>query len=426
VINKAKFVSLYKHHQVILDIIKLPPGTEELTPKIEAFLQYLDDKPGVKDLLTEKVNKLKGLHPAEQLPLLQFYAYSAGLISNLALDEEAVRSFFYESEQGRASSSSNPSSSGQSIYDLIVSCKFAPHRFQLLENVLKMIKNKIPADRITRWESHWTRLSALILFPKIQEDEVNRILDAVNRRADLKDDIYQKILISFMLEMCNIKPAENFRIVHEMILEKLKSRMKTSVLLEQLQAYENIIRLYGTEALINSIQSGGDPTQYFADRFESTFGIQNVENVAGKYSATFANFRDSMALFTYWSGIQRLHSAGADVVKETFKKYLKSVLDGVFREQRYDSSLNQHLKHIFSNADGEHARGVWMANRPQQPLQVQGTLSVIDYRQKIKEKVVTDGHLPLGEYPLLEDYLLNGTKPLPPRASQGESCRFER
>jgi len=255
VIDRDDFGLLFEDHGAIFDIIKLSPGTkEDLKPKIERFLKYIEDKPTLHGLLFEKISALKKEHQSVKIPLLQFYAYTAGLISSFS--KETVKSYFSENEMRNSSSNLEKTASKQSLFELILSYKFAPHRYDFLLGIVQMIDRNISINNISSWTNRWTQLSVLTLVPYINIDNatsINNILVAIDKRTEFQDEVFLNTLISFLLEMSRIVSPEDSKIILTMINDKLNSTNKTSALLKEFQAYENLSKLYGKEALLDTI-----------------------------------------------------------------------------------------------------------------------------------------------------------------------------
>ncbi len=395
-----------KTYSPILNILKMDENSEEpLTEKIRILKAFFNANEKLIPLLSY-LEDIESKHPAEQLPLLRFIAYTAGLMLTLPV-EQAARFLSPITNTSGPSSSNQPVSHEETLLHLIYHHKFAPHRYAFINQVVHIAETNPDyfVHNVLKWQNNWTKLASLTL--SYAENDGDKILNLIDKN-NFKDHIHFNTLISYLAEV-----SRNRYLYHgnlELVLRRTKNAIEQynkPILLRTLTAYENISKLYGIDAFLSCMESGEDPKAYFSSRFEATFDFGNIDNLADKYHNTFAQFRDPLGIFVYMGSLKAIQLSDEGVIK-AFKTYIISVLNNEFYNLRYNESLNPHLQTIFSAPGGQATKESWRNNRLPEPLNTSGKCSAINYRDFFIKKIMTDKHLEsIQNFPRLEKYLQN-------------------
>jgi hypothetical protein len=72
----------------------------------------------------------------------------------------------------------------------------------------------------------------------------------------------------------------------------------------------------------------------------------DIDNLPSKYAATLGKWRNLPAVFSY---LESLKSQGNKDYIDIYESFIKSVIDGQFKENRYSLESNIHLREVFTN-----------------------------------------------------------------------------
>ena len=76
---------------------------------------------------------------------------------------------------------------------------------------------------------------------------------------------------------------------------------------------------------------------------DTLLDLSGIDNLADRYLEAFENTRVPMALETYMKGIRTL---GGELVKKTLERFVRSILLGTFKEERYNTTISPHLARL--------------------------------------------------------------------------------
>ena len=175
---------------------------EPLTQKIEAFRNFVKAEEKLTPLHTY-LEDIESKHPAEQLPLLRFVAYTAGLMLTLP-SEQAARFLSPVTNSCGPSSSNQAVSDADTLLQLIYNHKFAPHRYTFINQAVHIAETNPNYfdQKLPGWQNNWTKLASLTLgFTGNDGDEILNLIDKNNFR----DNIHFNTLISYLAEICRYR-----------------------------------------------------------------------------------------------------------------------------------------------------------------------------------------------------------------------------
>jgi len=135
--------------------------------------------------------------------------------------------------------------------------------------------------------------------------------------------------------MLSKKDAEVLRSAH---FEKI---LKTMRIVEDLLTFEQHDQL----KQISDIDAfSGVMEKLFVKEFGS-----KINHFTDKYMQTFGTFRQKNAVLTYLGRLKTLPSPKKEEALNLLNSFVAQVLNGAFKEMRYDLSKNSHLKRFFGN-----------------------------------------------------------------------------
>lgn len=373
----------------ILNILNISDIDERpLTNEMRDLRQYISGNPLLNQLSPYIDDIENNTKPYLQPSSLKFIAFAIGVCSHLSGEQVAV---LLDSELcGPIFNSKKRPASYYSILDLIYNHKFYPVRYFLLLETIQIIKNvPVYLNILPYYKNIWTKVAALAFgsfFKHAQLEQVQDILQCINVE-EFKDDYHFNRVLSFMEGLVHNKFYEEER-PSGLVLQKLQEILSTPALrskqkkgevresrmsriMNALIAYECVCNLVGPDAMVDSIESGKDPKALLVDRFQSIFRLTGLPAIMTKYEQSFANFRDPLSIFIFRMRLNQLPSGKTNTeIRKCFDLYVMSVLEGTFKDLRYNKLMSKHLSKIFEGAEGEEARVAWMENRPAEYLYI--------------------------------------------------------
>lgn len=167
------------------------------------------------------------------------------------------------------------------------------------------------------------------------------------------------------------------------------------------------------------IDEGSDMTKVVVEALQSSgmLSVTGIEDVAAKYLDTFGAMRVSGALSTYLS---RLSARDDPSLKEIVQRFVTSVLEGTFREERYQVAGSPHLMTIASSHPALWAE--WQKTPSAKPVMATGKKSEIVFEEFLRDKILTHRHA-ADKMPYLQRFL--ETHERPAEASEAERLAIE-
>lgn len=182
--------------------------------------------------------------------------------------------------------------------------------------------------------------------------------------------------------------TRNVQIASDLILLKKENALKEAASLDEI---ENImVQMYG-----------------------EILGDNKIDGISEKYLATFGQFRNKQALWTYYAKLSTLEPTQKKAALPMFQLYVASVLEGTFSKTRYQET--KHLTTIFGAR--EDLRSIWKGGATfseEELLQEESGRDSLSNEVLIpffQKKVLKKGHLDQEEiYPHLFEFLKNPQK----------------
>ncbi len=145
-----------------------------------------------------------------------------------------------------------------------------------------------------------------------------------------------------------------------------------------------------------------DPIDEFSASFEKLVPLKDFKgNVSDRYEKIFAKSRNPYGLITYAAGLKTLNDLE---VMECLGRFVSAVFNGTFKETRYDTANNLHIKTI-SESHLEILK-LWKQNSEKTLEISQEEENNKDFNTKewLRTKLITDRHLGETKIPFIEDY----------------------
>ncbi len=150
--------------------------------------------------------------------------------------------------------------------------------------------------------------------------------------------------------------------------------------------------------------STDDPVKVFSALLESLIPIKDVKGVSERYNETFAKSRNPYGVITYAAGLKTLNEPA---VMDCLGQYVSSVFNDKFKDTRYDTTRNPHLKTIAESHPN--ITTLWRKDIDK-PISLEGEKKEdFDPKKWIELKLSKDKHFFGKTLPFIEDYYKTNT-----------------
>ena len=354
-----------------------------------------DTKVKLEDLFSENVKKAKK-EKNGRYPLFRWLSFSLLYLSTF---NEEKKKIIKDSK----------------ILEKIYNYRDPEMRYSLLRNLYFLtLENEDVLKDISK-KKKWVQLTETLLvrlLPSgISKKDLSKTLTLIEKEKRFNDCNNEKILVDFVcaLMKTNIKPKKKLKCLRIALKNKsFKDKLKA------LRLMSVILTIFGEDRFIKEVLEAKNPDleEIFSNSFNELFSIGEIEDLSETYEKTFGQFRDPIALYTYLGSVKKLPEYKREEVSEVLTKYVKSVITGKYPKKRYKTEDNSHLQTISANRDG--LLDEWQ-KKPETKM-VEEVLSTsekdsgkdkLDFHKFVKDKIETDGHLEIDDYPDLQSYLDN-------------------
>jgi hypothetical protein len=141
--------------------------------------------------------------------------------------------------------------------------------------------------------------------------------------------------------------------------EKVKKEISTKEELTKndLAALTNILQMLGKKEMFDFVapeNKNVSAETFFQNNFKKFFDVDEAEleklgmTFEDQYKKTFGQFRDPLALFSYYKGINRLPPNEKIPVLATLNTFVNTVLREDFKDVRYNPENSAHLTKVFN------------------------------------------------------------------------------
>lgn len=328
---------------------RLPPT--EMVP----FEAFMSDHP-VLHCLKPMIEDIKEKDPFVQQALMQWASFAASILLPLTAMQAAVvlRS---------------------GLLTDIYKHQVQANRFEFMQELGTMLEKdpETLLKAIQPTDKRWKRLSVVPIY-HLRELGLNKALcdELLTRigKLDFRDTKRFNTLLQFLFEVIKQGPykEEELTSIAGMMREILstKAESKHAGIVEisnKFQVYTDILQIFGKEALLSTFKAKSAPQLFFLERFKSLFKVNDEVNFKENYQNTFARFNPPSSLYTYLRAVNRLPDEDRERVHRVLNDYVNAVLDGKFREVRYDIKLNRHLEIVFGLRKNFKDKEMWMDNQ---------------------------------------------------------------
>ncbi len=148
-----------------------------------------------------------------------------------------------------------------------------------------------------------------------------------------------------------------------------------------------------------------NPLSEFLASFQRLIPVDYEGDISERYDEIFGPSRNPYGLITYAAGLKTLNEPK---LMKCLGEYVSAVFKGTFKEKRYETTNNPHLKKLSES----HADLLQQWKEDFKPLEIslEGEIKeVFDPREWIKTKLITDRHLRETPIPFIEDYFKANT-----------------
>jgi hypothetical protein len=184
-------------------------------------------------------------------------------------------------------------------------------------------------------------LSVVTLYAPYEPEEADKIADCI-----IKALKQPEILGKTKKKVTLAAQEGDEKIEQETHLLKKEEQTK-----KDLASLMNILQIFGKNELFDFVNPENDnvsAVSFFQISFKKLFAVEEFPDFEKRYQETFGNFRDPMALFTYYKAVNRLPNDVKIVVMATLNAYVNAVLRGDFQELRSNPASSAHLQCIYT------------------------------------------------------------------------------
>lgn len=397
--QQCKGVALLDHMKGIQPYISLYFGDRAEVEKGAAF--FPESHP-----LHPVYSRILSISDSElQLRLRQWVSYSAGALHHLDQEQRALLK-------------------SNGILLQLLSYRNPHHRYPLLRYLSHLDISAIPSALRPHAQLCWIAFKALET-KGFSSEWALRCVARIHGVRGLRDSRRLGHVMTLLLTLC-AEPHFN-----QTEIQLLQAAIETALMQQQpkklprgtvdpkstiqmvtedLRTINDIWHSFGKKVLMKGLENGDELRSIFTREFQALFDLPSGSN--DQYQSTFAQFRDSSALLTYLGSVMRLPASDRTKTKAALSQYVQAVLEGKFKELRYDPEQSPHLKLLFEHDATLKAK--WLDAAEAKTVEIQASEEAVNYREFFFTKIILDKHLPAPEnHPALIAYL-NGAAPSNP------------
>ncbi len=168
---------------------------------------------------------------------------------------------------------------------------------------------------------------------------------------------------------------------------------------------------FGKEKEIKELEDSSLLLGILEREFIERLGLTHTEDFFTIFLKFQESFRTKDAVFTYAAAIERLPPYEKELSKPVLQRYVQGILDGSFKDKRYEKENNPHLQEVFKDPTLEEEwkkgaeyslesflsedKGSFKEDKP------------IDFRAFFIEKIMRDRHFPKDSIPYVTEFLEN-------------------
>lgn len=221
-------------------------------------------------------------------------------------------------------------------------------------------------------------------------------------------------------ELTGKEKSDLVRGIFSLAQEAASSKQKASIIIREFRLLETIIatkKFKELKEMLLQMQELKTPftslQEIIKSLFKNIIGEIDVKEFSEKFEKTFLAARQPLAFITYATKLSD---------KPEMVPYLKAffidVLEGNTRNSRYKSVKNDHLDTVFSWKKNPEEKAAWehiwkigcskpLDSTPTETDEKLHKEKELDIQKILFEKICTDKHIELKEYPIIAQYLQN-------------------
>ncbi len=267
-----------------------------------------------------------------------------------------------------------------------------------------------------RYAPRGTKGLPLIAIPFFQlqnlgaeEEKLKQIAKTLKREQNKSDILKNPVTVQTILHMVHLLASTDIFSSDEKVLamDRIFFKQDKSIednigtLLKRIAAANGLLQMQNKEWP----KSLKDINEEFRASFEKLIPIDFKGVVSKRYDEIFGSSRNPYGLIIYAAGLQTL---GEPEVMNCLGAYVSTVFNGTFKETRYDTDKNPHLKTIAEARPDLIEQ--WKQNS-EKPFEISQKEEKRDFNCKewIKTKLIDDRHLGQTKIPFIENYFKANT-----------------
>lgn len=260
---------------------------------------------------------------------------------------------------------------------------------------------KIPASK-------HTNLSAIALCAMkqegIPEETLTLIAKSINTDREFRNSKNEKILLNVLLGLIEAKTlsAKDKEYVLKLAFVDPEKTLQRLSVFQAIMIHDSSLLTMENLSKVND-----DLGQIVFTLFQKVIPIGNIDDFSAKYLKYLEAFRRPEAILTYAGKLATLND-GADVTLALLGRYLESVFNETFKQERYRTDLSVHLKQVFSDdrLKNEWIKGQqWSLETLLKGNNQEKNQQSLDLKLILQQKILHDKHVDNNLFPHLVDYL---------------------
>ncbi len=168
---------------------------------------------------------------------------------------------------------------------------------------------------------------------------------------------------------------------------------------------------FGKEQEIKELEDPSLLVGILEREFIERFGLSHTDDFFAIFLKFQESFRTKDSIVTYAAAIESLPPYEKQLCKPILQSYVQGILDGSFKDRRYEKKNNPHLQEVFKDPTleelwkkgAEYSLGAFLKEDKSSFKEDKS----IDFRAFFIEKIITDSHFPKDSIPYVAEFLEN-------------------
>ena len=192
-------------------------------------------------------------------------------------------------------------------------------------------------------------LLAYFVEDEASKEVCDKLLQAINDdRTLFREYKPQHILFQLLMALhhpLDLTQSEKRELLSSLLLDTSLSAQEK---VKGIEAARDLIALGASKYLKNNYDIRTLPT-LLRTAFKTTLHEEENLQFDAKFDATFGHFRKPETLYTYAGSLQSLPPEEKEIPLSLLHEYVENVMEGTFKEKRYQTESRDHLEKVFKN-----------------------------------------------------------------------------